>query len=267
MHPFHQISHRHFPLARAQNLHHRLILLRSLSLQRIQSQIRQFRILPQTTQPQELLEFGTVILFQLLLHHHQTPQIQRLHIFQHILYRQLLMNLIQRYPVFLPQQFQNLPLHLLNIHLADSFQIRIRMQQNLGLTLQSIPRRQCRSHHLAHVTQIIIRYPLPKLQLLVIHYRRFIQNIQQVRCLISLWWEIAERQNNPCVNLLWPKLNRHPQPLMNPIIPVVRNPIGIGLRNWHWHQYMGKKGLQFRHYRKLQIFSGPGRFLLQYDAQ
>ena len=129
------------------------------------------------------------------------------------------------------------------------------MQNDLRLTLKSISRRQSRCHHLPQITHVIFGHPTPKLQLLVIHYGRIVQHIQNIRCLITLRWRITQLQNNTRINLLGTKLHRHPQSLMYPIVPIVRNPIRISLWHRHWNQHMRKKGLNLRHYRKLQINS------------
>ena len=165
------------------------------------------------------------------------------------------MDIIQRNPILLSQQLQNLPLQILDIRPTDGFQIRIGMQYNLRLTLKSIPRRQSRCHHLAQITHVVFCHPPPKLQLLVIHNGRIVQHIQNIRCLISLWRRITQLQYNPRVNLLRSKLNRHPQSLMNPIVPIMWYPIRIGLWHRNRNQHMRKKGLNLRHYRKLQINS------------
>ena len=142
------------------------------------------------------------------------------------------------------------------------------MQNNLRLTLKSIPRWQRSSHHLPQITHIIFGHPTPKLQLLVIHNGCIVQHIQDIRSLITLRWRITQLQNNSCIYLLWSKLHRNPQTLMNPVVPIVRNPIRIGLWHRHRNQHMRKKGLNLRHYRKLQINSValPPK-LLRYDTE
>ena len=142
------------------------------------------------------------------------------------------------------------------------------MQNDLRLTLKSIPRRQSRCHHLTQITHVILGHPSPKLQLLMIHYGRIVQHIQNIRCLITLRWRITQLQNNARINLLGAKLNRHPQSLVYPIVPIVRYPIRISLWHRHWNQHMRKKGLDLRHYRKLQINSLPNPpKLLSNDTQ
>ena len=165
------------------------------------------------------------------------------------------MDIIQRNPILLSQQLQNLPLQILNIRPTYGLQIRIGMQYYLRLTLKSITRRQSRCHHLAQITHVILSHPPPKLQLLVIHNGRIVQHVQNIRCLISLRRRITQLQYDPRINLLRSKLNRHPQSLVYPIVPIVRNPIRIGLWYRHRNQHMRKKGLNLRHYRKLQINS------------